>query len=243
MTPILLGKHPELDHWFFFGEKGGVGRFIRYYVCKNDQYAQWASAEQLPGILDITSRPSIDIIKEVDRFSKGFVSYEIIPKTRGRSERVIRTEHSGNPLENKTNEHVLSNSTNVERNDSSIKAGRRARVKPNVSERAAEPKIVGNGKSLKKDISDTVKIRIKKKDSKEVTNQSNSNVKETSLKKSKSTINKESKSKLKLEIKEQTEVENKPKRKRRTKAEMEAFRESISNTTPLKEKKSRIKSR
>lgn len=232
MTPICLGKDPVEEHWYFYGEKGGVGRFIRYYVWKEVKYPQWARADQLPGILDITKTPPPEVLEEVEKFSKGLLSYEVIPKTRGRAERVIKSEVSSDGGTGGSSE------ASVERDDKSNERRRTSRVKPDVPKGVEHPQTDGNRKSLRQP-DPKVKIKLKQKPlDVEVTKPAETPVEPTKRKRrTKAEMELVRNSVIPSVAKQEpvvvAAVEVKQKRTRRTKAEMEAYRKSLTNQEPV----------
>ncbi len=89
-TSVASGKYKGLDSYFFYAIKDGRGRFVKY-----SNYPYWAAASNLPDFLVLEDAPEI-VVNEVKSFVEGRVSFEVVPKTRGRSEKVLRKEVSYN---------------------------------------------------------------------------------------------------------------------------------------------------
>lgn len=97
--PILyLGKDRVDKSYYFLGNKGDVGRFIKF-----TSYPYWCRSDMVGNFLDIGSEVPVEVLEEIMLFVNGVINYELLPKTRGRSESVIRHDtRSGDKTRFKT---------------------------------------------------------------------------------------------------------------------------------------------
>jgi hypothetical protein len=146
VSPIYLGKHPTENHWFFFANKEGAGRFVRYFTHGNVAYPSWVRADQVPSILVIDQLPPQEISEEVEQFLKGSITYEIVPRVRGRAERVIRTYNT--PVDGE--EEVFMESDNSSTAANSGERGCSSRGISDVANGTALLNVGGDRVSLKK---------------------------------------------------------------------------------------------
>jgi len=86
--PFYLGKGTDKkdDSYYFVGTKDGEGRFLKY-----TRYPFWAGPSNIPPSFAFVDAPE-SVVKEVEAFAAGKLLIEVIPKSRGRSEKVIKTE-------------------------------------------------------------------------------------------------------------------------------------------------------
>lgn len=84
--PKYLGCRIDQREYYFFSLKDGRGRFIKYVA-----YPLWCKASDVADVLDISEKPTDEIVEEVKSFIQGKLQIEVIPKKRGRSEKIIKT--------------------------------------------------------------------------------------------------------------------------------------------------------
>ncbi len=115
LVPVYLGKSSiakagknkgSLDSYYFYSQKNGLGRFVKYA-----NYPYWAAASNVPDSLVLEDPPE-SVVTEVHAFVSGKVEFTVIPKTRGRSEVVLRKEVSYNQ-ENGVSKNVATEPNNA----------------------------------------------------------------------------------------------------------------------------------
>lgn len=102
--PIYLGKSVNSVTYYFLANKEGIRRFIKYV-----RYPMWCGCVHLVDSFSPQACPE-DILKEVHDFVAGRLAVEVIPKARGRAERVIKTEV---PIEKEGSSNVILNTSSV----------------------------------------------------------------------------------------------------------------------------------
>jgi hypothetical protein len=102
--PIYLGKSVNSVTYYFLANKEGIRRFIKYV-----RYPMWCGCVHLVDSFSPQECPA-EIVKEVHDFVAGRLAVEVVPKTRGRAERVIKTEVS---LEKEGSNNVILNPSSV----------------------------------------------------------------------------------------------------------------------------------
>lgn len=88
IIPFYLGKGTDKkdDSYYFVGTKDGEGRFLKY-----TRYPFWAGPSNMPPSFTFVDVPE-SVRKEVEAFAAGKLLIDVIPKSRGKSEKVIKTE-------------------------------------------------------------------------------------------------------------------------------------------------------
>lgn len=84
--PKYLGCRVGQEEYYFFSMKDGKGRFLKYVA-----YPLWCRSSDVSDVLDISKPVADDILEEVHSFILGKLQIEVIPKKRGRSEKIIKT--------------------------------------------------------------------------------------------------------------------------------------------------------
>lgn len=96
LVPLYIGKSSTpgsskskaKDSYYFYGCKDGMGRFI-----KHSNYPFWDMGSKLPDFL-VLEEPPDNVIQDVKAFVEGRVEFTLIPKTKGKHEKVLRKEVS-----------------------------------------------------------------------------------------------------------------------------------------------------
>ncbi len=104
-TPFYLGKDPKSDTYFFFAEKQGVGRFIKYV-----RYPFWDASPFVTSF--VLAKPPDSILEEVELFANGQVAYQVTPKQGRKKEVVVRIETPNPTLEEVDGEADVNKSNN-----------------------------------------------------------------------------------------------------------------------------------
>lgn len=98
LVPLYIGKSSTpgsskskaRDSYYFYGSKDGVGRFIKY-----SNYPFWDMGSKLPDFLVLEEVPE-SVVNDVRAFVEGKVEFTLMPKTKGKHEKVLRKEVSYN---------------------------------------------------------------------------------------------------------------------------------------------------
>lgn len=98
LVPLYIGKSSTpgsskskaRDSYYFYGSKDGVGRFIKY-----SNYPFWDMGSKLPDFLVLEEAPE-SVVNDVRAFVEGKVEFTLVPKTKGKHEKVLRKEVSYN---------------------------------------------------------------------------------------------------------------------------------------------------
>lgn len=107
--PILyLGKDRDTGCFYFFGNKLGTGRFLKYM-----SYPMWCGSASIGNFIDLTAELPLEVMAEVLLFVNGKTSYEIQPKRRGRAEKIIRHEISPAPTGQEANATIQTSPTST----------------------------------------------------------------------------------------------------------------------------------
>lgn len=86
--PVLyLGKDRDKDVYYFFANKNGIGRFLRYQA-----YPIWCRSSDIGDFISLNSPLPDQIFNDILLFVNGRISYEVQPKRRGRAEKIIKHE-------------------------------------------------------------------------------------------------------------------------------------------------------
>jgi hypothetical protein len=92
--PVLyLGRDRDNGSYYFFGNKNGIGRFLKYTT-----YPMWCGSSHIGNFIDLTAQLPLEIMTEVLLFVNGKTEYEIQPKRQGRAEKIIRRELPNNNI-------------------------------------------------------------------------------------------------------------------------------------------------
>jgi hypothetical protein len=84
--PKYLGCKVGHEEYYFLSVKEGKGRFLKYVA-----YPMWCRSSDVSDLLDISKPVADEVIAEVYSFILGNLKIEVLPKKRGRSEKVIKT--------------------------------------------------------------------------------------------------------------------------------------------------------
>ena len=120
LVPLYIGKSSTpgsskskaRDSYYFYGSKDGVGRFIKY-----SNYPFWEMGSKLPDFLVMEDAPEF-VVADVRAFVEGRVEFTLVPKTKGKHEKVLRKEVSYNQ------EYGVNNAASNACNTPTIDAGR-----------------------------------------------------------------------------------------------------------------------
>jgi hypothetical protein len=85
LIPCYVGKDPKSDSYFFISQKEGFGRFIKY-----TRYPFWCGSSAVSDFLALVEAPE-DVVLAVQNFVADRLAIEIVPKVRGRPERIFMT--------------------------------------------------------------------------------------------------------------------------------------------------------